>query len=110
MATVNQPSLKPTNKLSAAMLAASIAGIIQAWVIDQIPTFANPVIWAPLPILIGGVIGWFVKDKPNVEAPPNVGNDPRYTGPGGQGHMGDPSTFAGGHRRLSEGPPGRGAE
>ncbi|PAQ00894.1 hypothetical protein LRP31_25395 [Mesorhizobium mediterraneum] len=66
MATVEQPSALPTNKLTAAMASASIAGIIKALILHQFPDFAEPAIWEPLPYLVGGVVGWFVKDKPNV--------------------------------------------
>lgn len=66
MRTVDQPSHVPTRKLSAAMLSASAAGIAQATVVHAYPQYADPVIWEPLPYLIGGVVGYFVKDSPNV--------------------------------------------
>lgn len=70
METVNQPTWVPTRKLTAGMLSSSAAAIIQAYVIGQFPTFSDPLIWVPLPIIISGVVGmvvgWFVKDKPNV--------------------------------------------
>lgn len=64
--TVNQPNALPTNKLTAAMLSASLASIVKAFVIQQWPQFADPVIWEPLPYVVGFAVGWFVKDKPNV--------------------------------------------
>lgn len=65
MTTVKQPTMAPTNKLTAAMISASIAGIIKAVVTDQWPQFADPMIWEPLPYIVGFGVGWFVKDKPN---------------------------------------------
>lgn len=66
METVTQPSALPTRKLTAAMLAASAAGIVKAAVVHQWPHFADPVIWEPLPYLLGFGVGYFVKDRPNV--------------------------------------------
>lgn len=60
---VKQPSAMPTRKLTAAMVTASIAGTVQAAVVQQWPQFADPVIWAPLPYVIGGLVGWFIKDR-----------------------------------------------
>lgn len=65
METVNQPSALPTRKLTAAMASASIAGIVKAFVINSWPQFADPVIWEPLPYVIGFAVGWLVKDRPN---------------------------------------------
>jgi hypothetical protein len=67
MTTVNQPSSMPTRKLTAAITTASIAAIIKAQIIHMWPHLAEPLIWEPLPIIVGGVVGWFVKDKPNVQ-------------------------------------------
>lgn len=69
MNAVNQPSAIPTNKLTAAMLAASAAGVVKAVVVHAWPHFADPVIWEPLPYVLGFAVGYFVKDRPNVEAP-----------------------------------------
>ncbi|RLP22277.1 hypothetical protein [Mesorhizobium sp. YM1C-6-2] len=65
METVNQPTALPTNKLTAAMLSASIAGVVKALVVQAWPQFADPVIWEPLPYLVGFAVGYFVKDRPN---------------------------------------------
>ncbi|RWB05479.1 MAG: hypothetical protein EOQ39_22350 [Mesorhizobium sp.] len=66
MRTVRQPSALPTNKLTAAMVSASAAGIVKALVVHNFPDFADPAIWEPLPYLVGGLVGYFVKDTPNV--------------------------------------------
>ena len=65
MEPVSQPSAMPTRKLTAAMASASVAGIVKAVVINQWPEFADPVIWEPLPYVVGFAFGWFIKDKPN---------------------------------------------
>lgn len=65
MATVKQPTALPTNKLTAAMVTASAAGIVKALVLHNYPDFADPAIWEPLPYLVGGIVGYFVKDRPN---------------------------------------------
>lgn len=65
MRTVNQPSALPTRKLTAAMLSASAAGIIKAVVINKWPQFADPMIWEPLPIVVGFLVGYAIKDAPN---------------------------------------------
>lgn len=70
--TVSQPSLNPTNKLSAATIAAAVVALAQAIVVKNWPEFSDPQIWAaayPLSVLVAG---WFTPDKPNVEAPPNA--------------------------------------
>ena len=64
--TVKQPSLRPTNKLTAAMISASLAGVVKAFVVQSYPDFADPTIWEPMPYLIGILVGYFVKDAPNV--------------------------------------------
>lgn len=66
MTTVRQPSALPTNKLTVAMVSASLAGIAKAFVVQAWPQFGDPVIWEPLPYIIGFIAGWFVKDRPNV--------------------------------------------
>ena len=64
--TVDQPSALPTNKLTAAMLSASAAGLVKAVVVNAWPHLADPLIWEPLPYIFGMAVGYFVKDKPNV--------------------------------------------
>lgn len=68
MKTVSQPSMRPTNKLTAAMASASVAGIIKAIVVNQWPHLADPAIWEPLPYIVGFAFGYFTKDRPNTVA------------------------------------------
>jgi hypothetical protein len=65
MALVNQKSPLPTRKLTAAMLATAIAATVKAAVVSRWPDFADPLIWEPLPIIIGLVAGYFVRDTAN---------------------------------------------
>lgn len=62
---VDQPSAWPTRKLIAAMLAASATAAVKAYVLNMWPFLNDPVIWEPLPILVGAVTGYYVRDLPN---------------------------------------------
>ncbi len=64
-ATVSQPTALPTNKLTAATLAASLASLIEMLVTRQFPGLADPTIWAPVAPLMAFVVGYFVKDRAN---------------------------------------------
>jgi len=55
----------PTRKLTAAMLATSAAGIVKGFIVSRWPEYADPLIWEPLPIIIGFAAGYFVKDEAN---------------------------------------------
>ncbi|MBK1625381.1 hypothetical protein [Afifella marina] len=66
MTTVNQPTLLPTNKLTAATFAASLANLAQLLVARHFPEFADPEIWAPLAPALALIVGYFVKDRANV--------------------------------------------
>lgn len=69
MTLVTQPSRLPTRKLSAGMIAAAVSAAIKSVILHIWPWLSDPLIWEPLPILIGFAVGYFVRDKPNV-APP----------------------------------------
>lgn len=62
---VNQPSMRPTNKVTAFMLAASASAITKALVLGVYPQFDDPLIWEPLPLLMGFVFAYFVRDRAN---------------------------------------------
>ncbi|WP_026380591.1 hypothetical protein [Afifella pfennigii] len=66
MRTVSQPDAIPTNKLSAATLTAAIAAVLEIVVTRYFPHYADPTIWAPLGPVLAFVVGYFVKDRPNV--------------------------------------------
>lgn len=60
---VKQPSAIPTRKLTTAMVTASVVGVIKAYVIQNWPQFSDPVIWEPLPYIVGFAAGWLIKDR-----------------------------------------------
>lgn len=70
MATVNQPSLlRPTNKLTAAMIGLAGAEIVTRWLDANAVILAGPnvdaVIYTAAPFVVAFVAGWWVKDRPN---------------------------------------------
>ncbi|MER8894020.1 hypothetical protein [Mesorhizobium sp. M0907] len=60
---VDQPNAMPSRKLTAAMISASLAGAIKAVVTNAWPQFADPMIWEPLPIIVGFAVGYFVRER-----------------------------------------------
>jgi hypothetical protein len=65
--TISQPTINPTNKLTATVLGASLAALAKAYLTNRFPYLGDPIIWEPLPIVVGALCGYLVKDKPNVE-------------------------------------------
>lgn len=64
--SVTQPTVNPTNKLTAATLAAAVMSISGLIVRNLAPEWYDVDVWTnALPIVIFAV-GWFVPDKPNV--------------------------------------------
>lgn len=67
MSTVNQPSLNPTNKLTAATIAAAVMSVSGLIVRNLASEWYDAEVWAALLPLVIFAAGWVVKDKPNVE-------------------------------------------
>lgn len=64
--TVNQGSINPTRKLSAAVIATAVLELLRVALGHFLPGTFDPAFWAAMsPVFIFGV-GWFVKDEPNV--------------------------------------------
>ena len=64
--TVSQPSANPTNKLTAATVAAALHSVFGLVLRNLAPEWYEPdVMAATLPILVFA-IGWLVPDSPNV--------------------------------------------
>jgi hypothetical protein len=63
---VNQPSVNPTNKLSAAVVGAAVVEVARALLNHFAPDFAQPELWTALTPVIIFFCGWFVPDAPNV--------------------------------------------
>lgn len=65
MNTVNQPTLNPTNKLTAAVVATAFMELLRVVMTHALPDYYDDGLWsAMLPIVVFAV-GWFVKDHPN---------------------------------------------
>ena len=63
---VNQPSVNPTNKLSAAVIGVAIVEVARALLGHFAPDFAQPELWTALSPVIVFLCGWFVPDAPNI--------------------------------------------
>lgn len=66
MATVNQPSARPTNKLTAVVVVGAAMGFIEPLWAEYVPMFADERIYALIQWGVAGIVGWFIKDAPNV--------------------------------------------
>ncbi|TGQ69857.1 hypothetical protein EN829_013205 [Mesorhizobium sp. M00.F.Ca.ET.186.01.1.1] len=65
MATVNQPSIRPTNKLTAATIAAAVVSVSGVFVRNVWPSWYDPETWATLLPIAVFAVGYFIKDAPN---------------------------------------------
>ena len=64
--TVNQPSANPTNKLSAATVAAALMGVVGLALKNLAPQwYDQDVLLGLLPIVVY-FSGWFISDAPNI--------------------------------------------
>lgn len=66
MTTVVQPSLNPTNKLTAAVVGVAITEVARTLLANLAPGWSDPAMWTALSPIIVFACGWFVKDAPNV--------------------------------------------
>lgn len=65
---VNQPTAMPTRKLSAAVLAAIVMDIAKVIVSNLWPSWYDASLWEALTPLAVLLVGYVVKDAPNVVA------------------------------------------
>jgi hypothetical protein len=64
--TINQPSKNPTNKLSAATIAAAAVSVLGLALRNWAPGWYDPdVMAAMLPVIVYAT-GWLVPDNPNI--------------------------------------------
>jgi hypothetical protein len=64
--TVNQASANPTNKLSAATVAAALMGLLGLALRNLAPQwYDQEVLVGLLPVVVYAA-GWFIKDAPNI--------------------------------------------
>lgn len=67
MPTVKQPSANPTNKLTAATLAAALVSVSGLIVRNVAPGWYDADVWLTMTPIVVFALGYIVKDKPNVE-------------------------------------------
>ena len=65
MATVIQPSIRPTNKLTAATIAAAVVSVFGVFVRNVWPPWYDAETWATLLPIAVFAVGYLVKDEPN---------------------------------------------
>lgn len=66
MAGINQPTAKPTNKLSAATLAAAFVEVVWIVLTNFAPDYAHPDLKSAVTPVVVFLIGYYlVKDEPN---------------------------------------------
>lgn len=61
-----QPSVNPTNKLSAATIAVALVELSRFLVQHFAPGFYDAALWSALTPVVVFVVGYFVKDEANV--------------------------------------------
>ena len=66
MSTVNQPTINPTRKLTAAVVATAIMETLRVLANQLLPDVFDPAFWVALAPIAVFAVGWFVKDEPNV--------------------------------------------
>lgn len=66
MATIVQPSNNPTNKLTAAVAAMAFVSVARVAVRNLAPEWYDEGMFDALSPVLVLVLGWFIKDAPNV--------------------------------------------
>lgn len=66
MAIVKQPTINPTNKLTAVTVATAVTEVARILLTHFAPEFADPALWAALQPVIVFAVGWMVHDSPNI--------------------------------------------
>ncbi|OBQ74524.1 hypothetical protein [Mesorhizobium erdmanii] len=65
MATITQPTIRPTNKLTAATIAAAAMSVSGVFVRNVWPSWYDAEAWATLLPIAVFAFGYLVKDEPN---------------------------------------------
>lgn len=63
---INQPSMNPTRKLTAAIAATAVMELAKVLTMHFAPTWYSPELWAAMSPLVVLLVGYFVKDEANV--------------------------------------------
>ena len=66
MATVNQPTINPTNKLTASVVAVAVIELARVLVHNFWPGFDDAGLWTALSPVAVFAIGYFIKDEATV--------------------------------------------
>ena len=66
MNTVSQPTINPTNKLTAATVGSALMSVTGLALKNLAPEWYDPEVLLSVTPLLIFVIGYFVRDKPNV--------------------------------------------
>lgn len=66
MPTVNQPTINPTNKLTAATVGAAIISLGGLALRNLAPSWYDPEVLLTMSPLVVFALGYVIKDKPNV--------------------------------------------
>jgi predicted regulator of Ras-like GTPase activity (Roadblock/LC7/MglB family) len=65
MNPINQPSINPTRKLTAATIAAAVVSVSGLIVRNTFPTWYDDEVWSAMTPIVIFAVGYFVKDLPN---------------------------------------------
>lgn len=63
---VNQPSVNPTNKLSAAVVASAAIGVVGLILRNKFPEWYDPEVMLAVTPVVVWAGGFVIRDKPNV--------------------------------------------
>lgn len=66
MATINQPTINPTNKLSASVIAVAVIELARVLTHNFWPAFDDAALWTALAPIAVFAVGYFVRDEQNV--------------------------------------------
>lgn len=63
---VNQPSVNPTNKLSAAVVGSAAVGVVGLYLRNKLPGWYDPDLMLTVTPIVVWASGFVIRDKPNV--------------------------------------------
>lgn len=66
MALINQPTINPTNKLTASVVAVAIIELARVLTHNFFPGFDDAALWTALAPVAVFLVGYFIKDNANV--------------------------------------------
>lgn len=66
MALINQPTINPTNKLTASVVAVAVIELARVLTQNFFPSFDDAALWTALAPIAVFLVGYFIKDEANV--------------------------------------------